>query len=232
MPPEVSTPKPIRLPGKLLPRAFFEHPPEHVAPLLLGKILVRKLEGREPLAGRIVEVEAYLGPHNDPPDRAAHSHRGITPRVSVLFGPAGHAYVYAIYGMHFCMNVSCEPTGRAGSVLLRALEPLAGIEAMTHNRHLKLGVAPREITGGPGRLCEALGITRPADNGVDLLDTASPLQVRDDAFELAEYIVTPRIGITHAADRPLRFAIPGNPCVSGPRSLTGKRIKMEENRLK
>jgi DNA-3-methyladenine glycosylase len=240
MPPKVSRPKSIRLPGKLLPRAFFEHPPEQVAPRLLGKILVRKTKERE-LAGRIVEVEAYLGPHNDPPDRAAHSHRGITPRVAVLFGPAGHAYVYGIYGMHFCMNISCEPTGRAGSVLLRALEPLTGIEEMTHNRHLKpgvptdgslsvgqkLGATLRELTGGPSRLCQALGITRPADNGVDLLDPASTLQVRDDGFALAEYIVTPRIGITHAADRPLRFAIPGNPCVSGPKSLTGQRVKMK-----
>jgi DNA-3-methyladenine glycosylase len=235
MSPEVSSPNPTRLPGNLLPRAFFEHPPEQVAPLLLGKILVRRVKERE-LAGRIVEVEAYLGPHNDPPDPAAHAHRGITPRNAVLFGPAGHAYVYGIYGMHFCMNISCEVEGRAGSVLLRALEPLidplTGIEAMTHNRHLKAGVAPREITGGPSRLCQALAITRPADNGVDLLDPASSLQVRDDGFSLAEYIVTPRIGITHAADRPLRFVVPGNPCVSGPRSLTGRRVKIKGNRLK
>lgn len=220
---------PFRIPGHLLTRAFFERPPELVAPLLLGKILVQKTKARSAavIAGRIVEVEAYLGPHNHPPDPAAHAHRGVTPRNSVLFGPAGHAYVYAIYGMHFCMNISCEKEGQAGSLLLRALEPLAGIDQMIRNRGLKSGVAPREITGGPSRLCQALGITRPEHNGLDLLDPASPLQVRDDGFAPSEYIVTPRIGITHAADRPLRFALPGNPCVSGPRSLTGTRFQIK-----
>ena len=82
------------------------------------------------LAGRIVEVEAYLGPHNDPPDPAAHAHRGPTPRNQVLFGLAGHAYVYSIYGMYFCLNVSCEAEGLAGCVLLRALEPVSGVDAM------------------------------------------------------------------------------------------------------
>jgi DNA-3-methyladenine glycosylase len=219
----------IRLPGKLVPRAFFEHPPEQVAPLLLGKLLVRRIEGRQPrneriVAGRIVEVEAYLGPHNDPPDPAAHAHRGPTPRNAVLFGPAGHAYVYSIYGMHYCMNISCEPAGRAGCVLIRALEPVAGLREMARNRGLDPGVAARELTGGPSRLCRALGLTRAAHNGVDLLAARSPLQVRDDGFAVAEYCVTPRIGITHAADRPLRFALPGHGCVSGPQSLTGARV--------
>lgn len=217
----------MRIPGKLIERSFFERPPEQVAPLLLGKILVRKLKGREPLAGRIVEVEAYLGPHNNPPDPAAHSHRGITARNSVLFGPAGHAYVYAIYGMHFCMNISCEKEGLPGCILLRALEPLTAIDEMTRNRRLKKGVGPRELTGGPSRLCQALAISRPEHNGLDLLDPRSPLQVRDDGFTLTEYTVTTRIGITHAADRPLRFAVPGNPCVSGPRSLTGMLLRLK-----
>ena len=97
------------------------------------------------IAGRIVEVEAYLGPHNDPKDPAAHAHRGPTPRNQVLFGLAGHAYVYSIYGMYFCLNVSCETEGLAGSVLLRALEPVAGLEAMAANRGLPEGVrAERE----------------------------------------------------------------------------------------
>src|ERR1035438_8780777 len=96
-----------RMPGRLVPRAFFEAPPELVAPRLLGKLLVRRA-AKDILAGRIVEVEAYLGPHNNPPDPAAHSHRGPTPRSLVLFGHAGHAYVYTIYGRYFCMNVSCE----------------------------------------------------------------------------------------------------------------------------
>jgi DNA-3-methyladenine glycosylase len=210
-----------RLPGRLLPRSFFEAPPEQVAPLLLGKLLVRKPQAGTVLAGRIVEVEAYLGPHNDPPDPAAHAHRGPTPRNQVLFGPAGHAYVYSIYGMHFCMNISCEREGQAGCVLVRALEPVTGIETMTRNRRLKNGVALRELTSGPGRLCQALGITRPAHNGIDLLDPHSELQVRDDGCTLAQYVVTPRIGITHAADRPLRFAVAGHACVPGPRSARG-----------
>ena len=183
--------------GKLLPRSFFEHPPEVVAPLLLGKILVRKTEGREALAGRIVEVEAYLGPHMDPPDPAAHAHGGPTPRNSVLFGPAGHAYVYSIYGMYFCMNISCEAEGHAGCVLLRALEPLTGIDEMARNRGLNPDAAPRHLTGGPSRLCQALAITRQAHNGIDLLAGDSPLQVRDHGCATTEYIVTPRIGIIH-----------------------------------
>ena len=213
--------------GKLLPRAFFERPPEQVAPQLLGKVLARRTRFGW-LAGRIVEVEAYLGPHNDPPDPAAHSHRGPTPRNTVLFGPAGHAYVYSIYGKYFCMNISCESMGRAGCVLLRALEPVAGARQMARNRGLTPGASARDLTGGPGRLCQALALTRPAHNGLDVLSSASPLQVRDDGFRPVEYIVTPRIGISHpeAIDRPLRFALPGCACVSGPKSLTGKRVAL------
>jgi len=210
-----------RLPGRLLPRSFFEAPPEEVAPLLLGKLLVRKTQAGTALAGRIVEAEAYLGPHNDPPDPAAHAHRGPTPRNQVLFGPAGHAYVYSIYGMHFCMNISCEQEGRAGCVLVRALEPVMGLDQMTLNRNLAAGTPSRMLTSGPSRLCQALGITRPAHNGIDLLDPHSELQVRGDGCTLAQYVVTPRIGITHAADRPLRFAVAGHACVSGPRRGLG-----------
>jgi DNA-3-methyladenine glycosylase len=230
-----------KLGGELLKRAFFEAPPERVARLLLGKILVRRTEERKLIAGRIVEVEAYLGPHRQPPDPAAHAHRGPTPRNQVLFGPAGHAYVYSIYGRYFCMNVSCEREGRAGGVLLRALEPLTGIEQMARNRGLSgfppfsqkaregwgTGQGPgcesgRELTSGPGRLCQALGITRSADNGLDLLDPKSPLQLRDDGTRAGRVLVTARIGIRHAAELPLRFAIAGNGCVSGPKSLTGR----------
>jgi DNA-3-methyladenine glycosylase len=213
----------VRLPGRLLPRAFFEAPPEYVAPRLLGKLLVHRT-GRGVLAGRIVEVEAYLGPHNDPPDPAAHSHRGPTPRNSVLFGPAGYAYVYAIYGRYFCMNVSCEAEGLAGGILLRALEPVAGADQMALNR----GLAPRAphhlLTSGPSRLCQALGLTRPDHNGLDLVDSASTLQIRDDGFQVSEVHVTARIGIHEAVDWPLRFALPDHKCVSGPRSLIGKRV--------
>lgn len=215
--------KTSRLPGGLLPRTFFELPPEIVAPRLLGKLLVR-LTAASLLSGRIVEVEAYLGPHNIPPDPAAHSHRGPTPRNEVLFGPAGHAYVYSIYGLYFCMNISCEAVGRAGCVLLRALEPVAGSELMAQHRNLPPGSTPRQLTSGPSRLCLALALTRAAHNGLDLLDPESPLQVRDDGFALAECLVTPRIGIKHAVDRELRFTVPDNPCVSGPKSFPSRRI--------
>ncbi|HEY1902362.1 MAG TPA: DNA-3-methyladenine glycosylase [Terracidiphilus sp.] len=211
------------MPGRLLVRAFFEAPPEQVAPRLLGKVLAHRTAGGV-LAGRIVEVEAYLGPHNDTPDPAAHSHRGPTPRNQVLFGPAGFAYVYSIYGRYFCANVSCEVEGRAGSILLRALEPVAGAEQMALNRGLAPGAPARQLTSGPSRLCQALGLTRLTHNGLDLLDSASPLQIRDDGCVTSEALVTVRIGINHAVDLPLRFVLPGNSCVSGAKSLTGKRI--------
>ncbi|HXR38939.1 MAG TPA: DNA-3-methyladenine glycosylase [Terracidiphilus sp.] len=206
------------MPGLQLPRVFFEAPPEQVAPRLIGKVLVRRTPSGV-LAGRIVEAEAYLGPHNSPPDPAAHSHRGPTPRNWVLFGHAGHAYVYAIYGRYFCMNVSCEAEGRAGCVLLRALEPLAGLDAMTRNRGLAPGAPARQLTSGPSRLCQALGLTRPLHNALDLAHPASPLQIWDDGFRATDVRVTPRIGIHRAVDWPLRFILRGHPCVSGPARL-------------
>jgi DNA-3-methyladenine glycosylase len=235
-----------QLPGRLLSRGFFEVSPEEVAPRLLGKVLAHAVDG-EVLAGRIVEVEAYLGPHHQPPDPAAHSYRGATPRNQVLFGPAGHAYVYSIYGRYFCMNISCEVEGRAGCVLLRALEPVAGVEQMARNRGLPpygrrpvpspqrvkitrwgprvrgdpglaAGAVARELTSGPSRLCQAMGLTRAAHNGCDLVDPASLLQVRDDGYSVGEVLVTPRIGIHEAIDWPLRFAQRGNECVSGARN--------------
>ncbi len=212
-----------RLPGSLLPRAFFEAPPERVAPRLLGKLFIHKTRAGL-LAGRIVEVEAYLGPHNQPPDPAAHTHRGPTPRNLVLFGPAGHAYVYAIYGRYFCMNFSCEADGLGGGILLRALDPVAGLRQMAANRALAAGASACRLTSGPGRLCQAMGLTRAAHNGLDITSPRSPLQVRDDGCTVPEILVTPRIGIRHAIDWPLRFAVPGNNCVSGPRSLTGQRV--------
>jgi DNA-3-methyladenine glycosylase len=236
------------LPGQLLTRAFFEAPPERVARRLLGKIIVRRTPERKLLAGRIVEVEAYLGPHRQTADPAAHSHRGPTPRNEVLFGPAGHAYVYFIYGMYFCMNVSCERVGHGGGVLLRALEPVAGMDQMARNRALKRlppfvrrggreGWATdeecgklRELTGGPGRLCQALGITRREDNGLDLTDPKSPLQLRDDGTRAGRVLVTARIGIRHASDLPLRFIVAGNGCVSGPRSLNSESVPPADKR--
>ena len=210
-----------------LSRAFLEDPAEQVAPHLLGKILASRIEdqnGTPYLAGRIVEIEAYLGQNTDPPDPAAHAHRGPTPRNQVLFGPAGHAYVYSIYGMHFCMNISCETPGKAGSVLIRALEPLAGLDRMALNRGLKVDAKPSQLTSGPSRLCQALGITRPTHNGLDLLDPASPLQLLEDGFTVSEVHVTGRIGITHAADLPLRFSLRDHTCVSGPKRVKGSFI--------
>ena len=209
--------------GRLRPRAFFEAPPEHVAPRLLGKLLVHRT-GDGLLAGRIVEAEAYLGPHNHPPDPAAHSHNGPTPRNRVIFGPAGHAYVYSIYGRYFCMNVTCEVEGSAGCVLLRALEPVAGADRMALNRGLAPGAPSRLLTSGPSRLCQALALTRLAHNSLDLADPASVLQIRDDGYPVSEVLVTPRIGIHEAVDWPLRFVLPESKCVSGPKSLTGKRV--------
>jgi DNA-3-methyladenine glycosylase len=205
--------------GVLLPRAFFEAPTEQVAQRLLGKVLVHRTSAGL-LAGRIVETEAYLGPHNDPPDPAAHTYRGPTPRNSVIFGPAAHAYVYAIYGRYFCMNVTCEAEGKAGCVLLRALEPLGDVSLaqMAKNRGLAPGAAARQLTSGPSRLCQALGLTRQNHNALDLLDPASPLQLRDDGFMSSQVQVTPRIGIKHAVDWPLRFSLPDHDCVSGPKS--------------
>jgi DNA-3-methyladenine glycosylase len=208
----------MSLTGKLLTRRFFLKPPDVVAPRLLGKLLVHRTHECL-IAGRIVEVEAYLGPHSNPPDPAAHSHRGPTPRNRVLFGPAGHAYVYSIYGRYFCMNISCEKEGLAGCVLLRALEPVAGLDQMARNRGLAQGVPARMLTSGPSRLCQALGIVRPAHNGLDLLRPDSPLQVRDDGYPAAEVLVTPRIGISAAVDWPMRFSLAGHKCVSGPSAL-------------
>lgn len=178
---------------------------------LLGKVLLRR-EGRAILAGRIVELEAYMGTE----DPAAHAAAGKTARNAVLFGPPGFAYVYFIYGNHYCLNVSCLPEGNAGSLLFRALEPLAGIEPMALNRQLEPSQL-RLISSGPGRLAEALRITRERDNGKDLLEPRSDLRLVDDGFVAAEIQESVRIGITKAADLPLRYSIAGNPFVSGRR---------------
>jgi len=217
--------------GKLLKRAFFEDAPERVAPRLLGKLLVHKTTAGV-VAGRIVEVEAYLGPHHKTPDPAAHSHRGPTPRNQVLFGPPGYAYVYSIYGLYDCMNFSCEKEGLGGGVLLRALEPVAGLKQMARNRGLDRDAEACELTGGPGRLCQALGLTRAVHNGLDLLDPRSPLQVRDDGMRVSRVRVTRRIGIRHAVELPLRFALPGNACVSGPKNMAGRSIFLREGSVR
>lgn len=188
---------------------FYLQPPDVVARNLLGKLLIRQLGGQS-LIGRIVETEAYLG-EDDP---AAHSFAGLTNRNSVLFGPPGHAYVYFIYGMYYCLNVSCEPEGQAGGVLFRALEPVVGLAKMAKLRGLPDGASPRLLTSGPGRLCQALGIVRDGINGIDLTSPKSPLRIYDDGYVPESVTVTPRIGIRKASAMPLRFLISGNGFVS------------------
>jgi DNA-3-methyladenine glycosylase len=185
----------------VLDRDFYARTAVEVARDCLGKILVH---GKT--AGRIVETEAYLGVD----DRAAHAWRGLTDRTRVLFGPPGHAYVYFIYGMYECLNFVAELEGQAGCVLIRALEPIAGIATMGRRRPAAKRV--EDLASGPGKLTLALGITR-KQNGADL--TRSALQVRRLSDEPAvEIMTTPRIGIAHCADWPLRFVIAGNRFVS------------------
>lgn len=179
-----------------LPREFYDDHADRVAPKLLGKLLVHHMDGVDRV-GRIVEVEAYLGPH----DLAAHSSKGRTTRTEVMFGQPGHAYVYLIYGMHHCLNAVTGPGEHPSAVLIRALEPISGIEG---------------ATTGPGRLCRSLGVDRSL-NGHDL--TRGPLTIarpprRSPRFEIA---AGPRIGVDYAGDwveRPLRFTIQGNPFLS------------------
>jgi DNA-3-methyladenine glycosylase len=197
---------------KPIGREFFSRSAQRVARELLGKVLVRQ-DDAEFLAGRIVETEAYLA-EDDP---AAHSAAGKTARNAVLFGPPGHAYIYFIYGNHYCLNVSCDREGTGGGVLFRALEPLCGIEQMARNRGIAVAGARdlRKLTSGPGRLAQAFGITRARDNGRDLVSESSGLWIAKDGFRVGGVSVTPRIGITKAAEQPLRFVLEGNPFVSG-----------------
>jgi len=197
-----------------LSRAFFARDPRRVGRDLLGKVLVRQASG-ERLTARIVEVEAYLGVE----DPAAHAFAGRTARNSVLFGPPGYAYVYFIYGNHYCLNVSCEPDVEPGGVLFRAAEPLTGLEEMARAREIEIH-DPKDLpklTSGPGRLAEAFGITRIRDNGVDLTSIASSLWLGDDGYRARCIRIGPRIGITKAAEMPLRYFLAANPFVSGPR---------------
>jgi DNA-3-methyladenine glycosylase len=186
--------------GRVLPRSFYARPTVDVARDLLGKEL---RHGRT--SGLIVETEAYLGID----DLAAHSSRGITDRTRVIFGPPGHAYVYFIYGMYECMNVVAEPNGVPGAVLIRAVEPIRGLDEMQVRR--PKAKRPEDLASGPGKLTLALAITR-ALNGTDL--TRGPLTVRDAGVGGFEVVAGPRVGITQCADWPLRFFIRGNRFVS------------------
>ena len=193
-----------------LPPAFFDRDPRRVARALLGKLLVRR-EGRTRLIGRVVETEAYLGTS----DPAAHSAAGRTARNAVLFGPPGLAYVYFIYGSHYCLNVSCLRDGTPGGVLFRALEPLAGLESMAVARGLpSVPVDLRTLTTGPGRMAQAFGIDRARDNEKNLASARSDLFLADDSYRPRRITLTTRIGITKAADELLRYTVAGNLFVS------------------
>jgi DNA-3-methyladenine glycosylase len=179
-----------------LPRDFYDRDTQLVARELLGMLLVHRV-GELLQVGRIVETEAYLGPH----DLAAHSARGRTPRTEVMFGPPGHAYVYLIYGVHHCLNVVTERQGHASAVLLRALEPVQNVEGSTK---------------GPGLLCRALGIDLRL-NSHDLVTGGKLYLSEPQRREPFEVVVRPRIGVDYSgewAERPLRFYIKGNPFIS------------------
>ena len=187
-----------------LPRSFYARPSVEVARDLLGRHLVRR-RPKGDLAGRIVECEAY-----EEADPASHSFRGLTDRTRVMFGPPGHLYVYFTYGMHFCMNVVTGGEGEGSAVLLRAVEPLVGVELMRERR----GVADdRILCAGPGRLTQAFGITR-EDNGMDLVSGRDLFVTQGRAVGGEEIGAGRRIGISVATERPWRFYVIGSPFVS------------------
>jgi DNA-3-methyladenine glycosylase len=199
---------------RILPCSFYNRDPRLIGPDLLGKILVRR-QGHKFLTGRIVEVEAYLGAE----DAAAHASIGRTPRNAVLFGPPGHAYVYFIYGNHYCLNVSCLPDGVPGGILFRAVEPIEGIHGMFALRGIAENSDLRRLTSGPGRLAAAFGITRERDNGKDLTDLGSDLYIAGDGGPSPRAMITKRIGIKKAMEMPLRYLVAGNRFVSGRKNL-------------
>jgi len=190
-----------------LPRSFYCGDALSVAPRLLNKVLVAGDR-----SGRIVEVEAYRGAE----DPGSHAYRGLTRRNATMFGPPGHLYVYFTYGMHWCANVVCRPTGTPHAVLLRALAPLAGVDEMraARARGQKRPVTGRDLCRGPGRLCQALGLSREHD-GADLAAGTSGVVLMDDGMlPPADPGVSVRVGLTQGADLPWRFFVPGDPHVS------------------
>ncbi len=186
-----------------LPVSFFERSADLVARELLGTLVVSTAAGQRS-SGRIVEAEAYLG-RDDP---ASHGYRDRRhAQNESLYGPPGSWYVYLSYGMHWCANLVCGPRGHASAVLLRALEPVEGLDIM---RRRRAGVADRQLCSGPGRLCQALGITRSLDGQ---MMRRSEVKVRS-AEPLHQIVASARIGITKAADWPLRFVVSGSPWTS------------------
>jgi DNA-3-methyladenine glycosylase len=185
-----------------LAKDFFARSVHEVAPDLIGATLL--VDG---VGGTIVEAEAY--DHEDP---AAHGYRGRTARNASMFGPAGHAYVYRSYGVHWCLNLVCEEEGAASAVLVRALEPTRGLDVMRARRGLE---DERLLCAGPGRLCQALDVSREHD-GLALDEPPFRLEARDGNVEI---VTGPRIGITRAADRPWRYALAGSRYLSRPAAI-------------
>jgi DNA-3-methyladenine glycosylase len=183
--------------GERLTREFFARTVHEVAPELIGATLL--VDG---VGGTIVEVEAY-----DQDDPASHGFRGLTARTASMFGPPGHAYVYRSYGIHWCLNLVCAEEGRSEAALVRALEPTAGLETMRERRGLE---AERALCSGPGKLCQALGITRILD-GLSLDEPPFELRARAGEPPLA---VGRRIGITRAVEQPWRYGLAGSPFLS------------------
>ncbi|HTV85842.1 MAG TPA: DNA-3-methyladenine glycosylase [Dyella sp.] len=196
----------VAWPGEPLPRAFYDRPATAVAPQLLNKILAAA-DGR---AGRIVEVEAYAGAI----DPAAHTYRGKTQRNAVMFGPPGHMYVHFTYGLHWCCNCVSGPEGAGCGMLIRALQPLHGLEQMRAAR--PRAASDRDLCRGPARLAQAMGITG-VHNGLDLAGASDRFTIVDDGMAPPENLVgSLRIGISVGKDFPWRWSVPGSPYVSGP----------------
>lgn len=186
--------------------SFYDRPTERVARDLLGCVIETVVDGRR-CSARIVETEAYLGEH----DGACHAAAGRTARTEVLYGPPGIAYVYLIYGMHWCANAVTRRAGLPSAVLIRAAEPIDGLTVMRARRGA--GVRDHDLTSGPGRLCAAMGITGPLHHGVPLWHAGFRI-LRGSAVERSAIAATPRIGITAAAGLRLRFVLPDSPYVS------------------
>lgn len=190
-----------------LPTEFYLQDTREAAKKLLGQLLVRTLPGGETLSGVIVETEAYL--KDDP---ACHAYKGQTPRNAMMFGPPGHAYVYFTYGLHMMLNLVCAPEGTAEAVLVRALEPVSGVDLMRINRG---GIAEtRQLTNGPGKLAQALALTRLGHNGLDITASGSELYVLPREAPPFETVETTRIGISQGIDFPWRYYLRGNAYVS------------------
>jgi DNA-3-methyladenine glycosylase len=198
--------------GRRLRRPFFARPSPEVAPDLIGRVLVRRLPTGDRLAVRLVETEAYQ--EDDP---ASHSYRGRTARTEVMFGRPGRLYVYFTYGIHFCMNVVTGTDGEGSAVLLRAAEPLAGVDEM---RRLRGVDDVRSLCSGPGKLCEALGVTR-GNNGEDLVRGPQMWILEGDAVPVERVGVTTRVGIRNGVERAWRFVALGDPYVSRGRPSAG-----------